>query len=917
MARRELPDGDVTYLFTDVEGSTQLLEEYPADQSDAIERQRFLLTEAVEGAGGVVFETVGDAVYAAFDDVAAAVEAATTAQLALKHEEWAPLPDVRVRMAIHCGPVEARDGHYFGVPLYRCARLMSTAHGGQVLLSEVVRERLGSRTDFLDLGLHRLKDLREPEHVFQLVHPELQREYPPLRSTSRPNNLPNEVTRFFGRGEELARLHALLRDPEQRIVTLVGPGGSGKTRLALRAAAQLLEEFRDGVFFIDLAPLTDARAVAGTAAAVLGVQEAAGRTLVDSLTVSLAGKDLLLVFDNFEHVLASATDVVATLVAAASTFTVLATSRTPLRLAGEQEMPLEPLPVPAVDDDPTTAAAAPSVRLFIDRAAAIGVPSALETPQTATIAEICRRLDGLPLAIELAAARTRVLPPEGLLERLERRLELLTSGPADLPQRQRTLRDSIAWSYDLLDEHEQRLFRALGAFRGGASIEAAEAVDGSGALDRLTRLSEHGLVRTRWTSLGEPRYEMLETIAEFARERIDEAGESEALGERQAQYFCRFAARVGTRLRDDGRAPWLLRLADDRENIRTALTFFHDRDRAVEGMRILGDLWLWFWLSFAEGLQWSERMAALPSAAEPTAERAGALFLGACCAGGFGDAPLSGRLADEAIAISREAGDLRWLAMSLGVSTTPHTQDGGDALALGREAISVGRRCGDPWVATWAKMISALGAVNMFALAEVREWAGEAFEEFAVLGDSWSRGTAGLSLSYALIQQGELQDAVDVLDQAIPALLDVGDRKVASSCLIARAVALRFQGAPSAAAYSQALTLCIDSGDPGNTPACLEGIAAALAPADPARAANLLGAAQSLFDRGYLPLLPGYQAFLETTHAQLEEALGDELPALLGAGRLSGIEDVRALDLSTSDAAVVNASAAPASLPST
>ena len=908
MGRRELPEGDVTYLFTDVEGSTQLLERYPTAQPGAIERQRLLLTEAVEASGGVVFETVGDAVYAAFGGVTGAIEAATAAQLALRSEDWAPLPVIRVRMAIHCGQVETRDGHYVGVPLYRCARLMSTAHGGQVLLSDAVRARLTGPTEVRDLGLHRLKDLREPEHVFQLLHSELPDEFPPLRSTSRPNNLPNEVTRFFGRGEELAQLRALLRDPELRILTLVGPGGSGKTRLALRTAAQLLEEFRDGVFFIDLAPLADAAAVAGAAAAVLGVQEAPGRTLVESLAVHLAGKDMLLVFDNFEHLLDVPPRVVSELVVTASKFTVLATSRTPLHVAGEHEFGVTPLPVSSSEPVLGEAAAAPAVQLFVDRAAAVGTSLVLGESVGQTVAEICRKLDGLPLAIELAAARTRVLPPEALLDRLERRLELLTSGPADLPQRQRTMRDSIAWSYDLLGEGEQRLFRALSTFRGGAGIDAVEAVDGGGALDRLAVLSEHGLVRTRWTPLGEPRYEMLETIAEFAREQLDNADERESVRERHAEYFASFAANVGPRLRDDDRPPWLARLTDERDNIRVALALFVERDRALEGMRLLGDLWMWFWLSSSEGLDWTERLTALTSAAEPTPERAGALFLGACCAGGLGIQERSRPLADDAITVSRQVNDPRWLAMSLGVSSTLYLDDADEALARGREAIAVGMRCGDEWAATWAKMISALGAASVFAIGETAEWAGQAFGEFASLDDSWSRGTAGLALAFALIQQGEMAEANAVLDQAIPGLLKVGDRKVASTCFIARALAARFSGqtADSVEAYAEALTLCLDSGDPGNTPVCLEGIAAAMAATDPPRSAHLLGAAQSLYDQGYIPWLPGHLALFETTHAQLEDVLGNELPTLLAAGRVGRVEDVRALDLSLSDATVAS-----------
>jgi predicted ATPase/class 3 adenylate cyclase len=891
-----LPEGRVTFLFTDVEGSTQLLERHPADYGRQIGRHHELLEGAVKSHGGIVFETIGDAVYAAFTEPAAAVEAATHAQLSLAAEDWSPLEPIRVRMGLHTGEVERRGAHYFGPALYRCARLTGTAHGGQVVLSEatasLTSDRLGGDTSLIDLGLHRLKDLREPERVYQLAHPGLESEFAPLRTAEgRPNNLPSDVKTFVGRQDELDSLHELLVSSDVRIVTLTGAGGSGKTRLALRAAEGLLEPFRDGVFLVDLAPLAQPYLVLGAIAGVLGVPPATGRSVLDSLSTHLAGKEVLLVLDNFEHVLAAAPDIAA-IAASAPHVRLLTTSRAPLRIQGEHEFHVDPLPLPEADADPEELMRSPAVQLFVERAREIRGDFGLTAENADAIAEITRRLDGLPLAIELAAARTRLLPPAALLERLEDRLGLLAGGPSDAPARQRTLRDTIAWSYDLLDEGEEALLRRLGIFHGGCSLDAAEGICGDDVLSGLTVLAEQNLVVVRWNDLGEPRYELLETIAEFARERLAESGERDDLACRHAAYFADLAEAAEPALYSDARGPWLLRLDEDRDNIRAALAWSADRDEASVGLRILASLWLWWWTAFPEGLAWADRVLELPSGVEPTPIRAGALFTAEICWAGAGDLPVIRRYAEEAISVSRAACDDRRLALAqaLGAGAlaglTPSgefsnsDQAGGPEKlrALSEEAIEIGQSTGEPWVTAWTKMISGLIAVLAGDPATARSWASEAQTEFEELHDSWSRASASMSLAFALLQLGELEDAHAALDGSVPALLEVGDLKMASGCEIAYGLIARFGGRGEDAErhYGEALTLCVRAGDPANAPICMEGIAAAMAHRDPQAALRLLGAARALFDAGNIPAVPGFEAFYGGTWAALTALVGEE-----------------------------------------
>jgi predicted ATPase/class 3 adenylate cyclase len=915
--RHDLPEGQVTFLFTDVEGSTRLLEQHPADYGAGIARHHELLAGAVEKRGGVVFETIGDAVYAAFADSGDAVEAAAEAQLALLQEDWTPLGEIRVRMGLHTGQVERRGAHYFGPALYRCARLMATAHGGQVVLSEataeLIRDSIDSPTTLIDLGRHRLKDMLEPERVYQLARAGLAVDFPPLRSAGgRPNNLPADVKTFVGRQEELDGLRELLVSPGVRVVTLTGPGGSGKTRLALRAADALLEPFKDGVFLVGLTPLADAALVAPAIAEVLGVQKAAGRTWVDSLVTHLGGKELLLVLDNFEHVTPAASEIAA-IVAAAPQVRLLATSRVPLRIQGEHELHVRPLPLPNPEAELDELVHLPSVQLFVERAREISSDFTLSQANGPAVGEICRQLDGLPLAIELAAARTRLLSPKAMLERIEDRLGLLTGGAADLPARQRTLRDTISWSYDLLSAPEQGLLRRLAVFRGGCSLAAAENVCDGDVLSSLSGLTEHSLVVTGWNELGEPRFEMLETIAEFARERLADSGEADELARRHARYFADHAEAIEPSLYTDVRGPSLRRLADDRDNFRAALAWSLSRDEASVGLRILASLWLWWWTAFSEGWAWAERILDLSSAAEPTTMRVGGLFTAEICAAGAGDMSAARRHAAEAVELSRSLGEDKWLAFSqgLGAGVLAGMTSAGEFVGIERskgldrvreltsEAVAVGRRTGDPWVAAWTKMISALVTVLAGDPVTTRPWASEAVDEFAELGDSWSRASASMALAFAHVQLGELEAARAALEGSVPALIEVGDLKMANGCLIAYGLINRLGGNDEEAEkhYGDALELCVQAGDPANAPVCLEGIAAAVATRDPERAARLLGAARALYDAGHFPNVPGFEAFYAATCAALDDGLGAEAAEQLRARGATGARTVPLADV--------------------
>ena len=539
-----LPTGTVTFLFTDIEGSTRLWERDASAMKPAVARHDEILRSAIEERDGHVFKTIGDAFCAAFSNVSDALEAAISAQRALLAEEWEEGTLIRVRMALHTGAVDEQGGDYFGPALNRVAPLLSAGHGGQTLLSlatqELVRDALPEGARLEDLGERRLEGLFRPEHVFQISTPDLPSEFPPLRTLEkRRHNLPLQPTLLIGREREVGEVCERLGQEEIRLLTLTGPGGVGKTRLSLQAGADLLEDFEEGVFFVYLAALTDPDLFLTQVAGALGLQESGDISLGDSLKEYLRRRELLLVLDNFEQLL-SAVPLVGELLSAAPRLKVLATSRIPLGIYGEHEYAVPPLSVPDPKRLPPIEVLYQyeAVRMFLERASAAKRGFEITSENAPAIAEICARLDGLPLAIELAAARIKLLPPKVLLTRLSNRLKLLTGGGKDLPERQRTLRGAIEWSHDLLEEGERTLFARLSVFSGGRTLEAIEAIcDAKGdlpvdALEGVSSLLDKSLLGQEEGPEGEPRFVMLETIHEYAREKLEQSGEAEEIGRR-------------------------------------------------------------------------------------------------------------------------------------------------------------------------------------------------------------------------------------------------------------------------------------------------------------------------------------------------------------------------------------------------
>ena len=548
----------LTFLFTDVEGSTRLWEERPEGMRSALERHDAIVRSAIADAQGQIVKTTGDGLMAVFASPLGAVTAAVAAQLALFGQAWPDGCLIRVRMGIHTGEVESRGGDFFGPAVNRTARIMSAGHGGQVLLSEVtagiVESALPDQTSLRDLGEHRLKDLGRPQHLFQVAHPALPAEFAPLATLDlRPNNLPTETSAFVGREAELRAIRERLDNADIRLVTLTGAGGSGKTRLAIRAAADRVDRFTHGVYFVDLVTATDSDAVLALIATALGLADAAERSPLDELRRQLRDQRVLLVLDNFEQVTVAAPTLVG-LLADCPGLKVLVTSRQALRVRGEHVVAVPPLSLPAAVSAATSAdelSQFEAIQLFVERARGVRADFRLTDDNAAAVADICRRLDGLPLAIELATARLNLFSPEALRDRLARSLKALGSGARDLPERQQTLRATIEWSYELLTPSEQRLFELLSVF-AGASLDAVEAVavgldDVAGAelnaIDDLGSLIDKSLVRQLDDEDdGMPRVVMLETIKAHAAAQLDTRPEfATAAHEGHARHFVQLA----------------------------------------------------------------------------------------------------------------------------------------------------------------------------------------------------------------------------------------------------------------------------------------------------------------------------------------------------------------------------------------
>jgi predicted ATPase/class 3 adenylate cyclase len=586
-----------TFLFTDIEGSTRLWEEHRDDMAAALARHDELLDQAVGTAGGSVLKTTGDGLIAVFDTVGWSLIAAVDAQRALDQEPWGPTGALRVRMGIHSGDTERREGDLFGPAMNRAARIMAAGHGGQVLVSGTAAAEadLPDGVSLRDLGMHRLKDLTEPEHLYQLLHEDLGSEFPPPNTLDgRPHNLPQQATEFLGREDELAAIRLMLDSPTTRLLTITGPGGAGKTRLALQVAADELDRFPDGVFFVDLSTERDPNAVFDVIAGTLGVPLSGKVDALDALAARLRDARMLLVLDNLEQVAESAVGL-SQLLQQAPMLEVLVTSRETLRVRAEKVFPVPPLTLPHPQDPALVIAETESVRLFVDRARAVRPDFSVTDENAATIAEICLRLDGLPLAIELAAARLNVFTPQDLLERLRERLDMLSAGGRDLPDRQRTLWGAIGWSYELLAPEERDVFELLSVFSSTdlRSLEAV-AVDALGpvnAVDVLASLVDKSLMRS---IDGGPtqRFSMLLMIKEFAATKLAESPEREdAARQAHATHYCGLVDRLADRLRSAERPAVLKELEAEVGNLRTAWDFWIGSDDAAHMLTMIEGMW--------------------------------------------------------------------------------------------------------------------------------------------------------------------------------------------------------------------------------------------------------------------------------------------------------------------------------------
>lgn len=668
-----LPTGKVTFLFTDIEGSTSLLQLLEDRYVDVVGDHRRLLRAAFHAWGGQEIDTAGDGFFVAFAEARDALKAALAAQRAIAAYPWPEGAPIRVRMGIHTGQAVPAFGGYVGLDVHRAARIMAAGYGGEILLSQatqsLVQGGLPEDITLRDLGEHRLKDLSRPERIFQVVIPDLPAEFPPLRTLDViSNNLPIQLTSFIGREREINDVKRLLTTT--RLLTLQGAGGAGKSRLALQIVADLIEDFPNGVWFVDLAPLTDPAQVARTVAATLGVREVAGLTLVDSLIDFLRPKILLLILDNCEHLLTPCAHLAEKLLQACPNLRMLATSREALRIAGEAAYPVSSLSLPEAMSLPWgDLMQYEAVRLFADRAAAIRPDFTLNAENARSAVSICRQLDGIPLAIELAAARVKALTPEQIAGRLSDRFRLLTRGSRTALPRHQTLQGTIDWSYDLLSEEERLLLRRLAVFAGGWTLEAAEAVCPAGGIDRrdvldlLTRLVDRSLVVAEGQN-GEARYRLLETIRQYASEKLGEAGETANLRERHAQWCLTLAETAEPMLSGPEQGEWLNRLEVEYGNLRAALEWSvaesAGRERTVQ---LAANLWR-FWNVRGYLSEWREWLAlALEASADAAPAIRAKLFFSDALLGFLQrDDTRAASLLEQALGIYRELDDRRGVA---------------------------------------------------------------------------------------------------------------------------------------------------------------------------------------------------------------------------------------------------------------
>ena len=934
---RDLPTGTITLLFTDIEGSTHLLQQLGAHYAELLTECRDLLRAAFHTYHGHEVDTQGDAIFTAFARASDALSAAVAAQRKLALHSWPDAAVVRVRMGLHTGePSRVAEG-YVGLDVHYAARIMSAGHGGQVLLSrttrDLVEQDLPAGVSLRDLGEYHLKDVERPIALSQAVIAGLPADFPPLKTLDRRSGtLPVQPTPLIGRKSEVATIGQLLRREDVRLVTLTGPGGTGKTRLGLQVASELRDVFVDGVFFVSLAPINDPVLVMPTIAQALGIRDGVGQPLSTRLAEVLQQQQVLLLLDNFEQVVGAASQV-ADLLTSCPQLKMLVTSREVLHVRAEHEFAVPPLELPDLAHLPDHAvlALSPSVALFLQRAQAVKPEFQLTTSNARAVAEICIRLDGLPLAIELAAARMKLLSPQVLLARLGRRLAILTGGARDVPTRHQTLRNTIEWSYHLLNAWEQRLFRWLSVFVGGCTLQAAEAVctgsdDGVGlALDGIASLIDKSLLqRLEQTGEGdeEPRLLMLETIREYGLEALTASGEGEDARQAHTGFFLSLAEEAEPALKGPLLVMWLDRLEREHDNLRAALQWALEGGRAETALR-LGIALERFWVVRGhriEGLAFLERALA-GSSGVATDLRAKALLAAARLAFIQSHYDQGEVLAQESLALFRQLGDRRGIALSLdrlGMAAW-RRGDFRAARVLMEEDLALFKEVDDRDRVAWS--LFTLGLLNnkqgdytractlfeesltLFRelgnkrgiAASLTQLAGTLFvsqgnqamiypllEEGLSLdrevGDKEGMAVASLLLGWVALKQGDVATARTRVEESLVLYREMEHREGMAEALslLGRVEATRGDHAFARSLYEESLAIAKDIGDKELIASGLEGMASVVAgQGEPAWAARLWGTAEALREAIGAPLQPIERADYEHAVAAVRDHLGE------------------------------------------
>ncbi len=791
-----LPSGTVTFLFTDVEGSTRLWEEHPTAMKAALALHDEIVRGAIEKHGGTIIKNTGDGFHAAFETGLNGVAAVVAAQQALFAAPWEEIKprQLRVRAALHTGEAEERAGDYYGPSLNRAARLMSIAHGGQTLLStttaDLVRDQLPAEASLRDLGEHRLKDLVRSERVYQLIATGIPSEFPPLRSVDAfPNNLPVQLTTFIGRERELEEAKARLASA--RLLTMIGPGGTGKTRLSLQLGADLLPYYADGVWVAELAPIADPSLVLPTVASVFGLREQLGMSIHELLLDFVRAKELLLIVDNCEHLVEASAQVVEQLLHTAPNLKIVASSREALGIAGETVYRVPSLSLPSASDATRAALArSESVQLFAERASAANPKFSLTDTNAQAVAQIVRRLDGIPLALELAAARVTVFTPEQISSRLDDRFRLLTGGSRTALPRQQTLRALIDWSYELLSEPERRLFRKFSVFAGGCTYEAAETIcTEMDVLTLLTQLVNKSLVAVEDES-GSSRYRLLETVRQYARDKLLEMGESEEARNTHFDYFYKMAKAAEPMLNGPEARAWVAKLEAEHDNIRAALDWGLEKNLGGV-LRMIP--WLErFWNR--EGHEEEARqfirdaVGRAEKMPEPVGEeavmqwkriRGDALQSLSQLAYSQGDYARAAEAADRAAAMARETGNKRGLAilLSFRASALLFVGERSQAMGLLQEALPLARESGDSLALGMA--LSRYGQVLSMEGREF-ELAKDYMEQGAPLveesGDRWAMTMSLIGLALMATLRGDYAEARTRYKALQAPFAELGDR---------------------------------------------------------------------------------------------------------------------------------------------